>query len=89
MLRDLAEFSAHDCADLRKIGMSTSGVYNISLAGKTVAIWCDMTSEGDWLVSVICRLTFKYYNSIIRVNALRVLLLVTTHLTKTRSQCVG
>ncbi|KAK2185030.1 hypothetical protein NP493_247g02062 [Ridgeia piscesae] len=31
--------------------MSTSGVYDISLAGRTVKIWCDMTSEGEsWLV---------------------------------------
>ena len=49
----------YDCGDLLNTGRSTSGVYNIRVAGKTVSIWCDMTSEEGWLVSVICRLTFR------------------------------
>ena len=45
--------AAHNCAALQDFGMSTSGVYNISVAGKTVKIWCDLTSEGKcWLVRV-------------------------------------
>ena len=62
-LRDRAEYSVrdvHDCADLRSTGISTSGLYDITLAGRTVKIWCDMTSEGkSWLVSFIC--TFPLY----------------------------
>ena len=63
-LRDLEALrllAAHDCADLQDFGVSTSGVYNISVAGKTVKIWCDMTSEGKgWLVSVIHTFLFTY-----------------------------
>ncbi|KAK2185029.1 hypothetical protein NP493_247g02053 [Ridgeia piscesae] len=39
-----------DCADLLNAGMSTSGVYNIYVAGKTVPVWCDMTGGEGWLV---------------------------------------
>jgi len=49
---------AADCADLLKRGHSTSCVNNITVAGKTVQVFCDQsTNNGSWLVNVSAHLT--------------------------------
>ena len=49
---------AADCADVLKRGHSTSGLYFITVLGKTLRVFCGQsTGTGGWLVSLRAHLT--------------------------------
>ena len=42
----------NDCADVRASGNTKTGIYNVSLGGNIIQVFCDMTTDnGGWLVS--------------------------------------
>lgn len=48
-----AEFKPRDCADLREVGHTESGVYLINPGDSDVQsnVYCDMNSSESWLVN--------------------------------------